>query len=371
MMAKLIPVKIPLLNPNEPEALLVSLAVEEGAAVKPGQVVAEIETTKSTGEIEAETAGFFVGLQFAPGETLQAGDVLGYIGDSPDTKDPSLPPWAGDDVKTTGVQPALDGLRITEPARELALAEGLALEDLPQGPLVTRKMVLELLKPTEPVQRSDIPAGEKRLLIYGAGGHGCSLAALVRHSEDYELVGFLDDGLPTGTQVEGLAVLGGSEKLAELAQEGVHLAVNGVGGVGDLPARLAVYERLAAMGLYCPTVIHSTAFLEDSAVMADGVQVYPLAYVGVRVRVGYGCIINTAAIVSHDCSLAPYVNLSPGATLAGGVVVGEAALIGMRATVNLNVSIGKRARVGNGATVKADVPDGGVVPAGTVWPPRR
>ena len=51
--------------------------------------------------------------------------------------------------------------------------------------------------------------------------------------------------------------------------------------------------------------------------LADGVQVYPMAYVGVRVQVGYGCIISTGAIVSHDCKLAPYVNLSPGATLAG------------------------------------------------------
>ncbi|MFU8827207.1 MAG: NeuD/PglB/VioB family sugar acetyltransferase [Brevefilum sp.] len=370
-MAKLIPIKIPLLNPNEPEALLVSLAVAEGGAVEPGQVVAEIETTKSTGEIEAEAAGFFVGLQYAPGETLQAGDVLGYIGDSPDAKDPSLPPWAGDDAGAVEVQPAFSGLRITEPARELALAEGLALEDLPHGPLVTRQMVLQLLHPAETAHKPDIPEGEKRLLIYGAGGHGCSLAALVRQSEDYELVGFLDDGLPVGAEVAGLAVLGGGEKLADLAQVGVRLAVNGVGGVGDLAARLAVYERLAAAGFYCPTVIHRTAFVEESAALADGVQVYPLAYVGVRVRVGYGCIINTGAIVSHDCRLAPYVNLSPGATLAGGVVVGEAALIGMRATVNLNVSIGKQARIGNGATIKADVPDGGVVPAGTIWPPRR
>lgn len=280
-------------------------------------------------------------------------------------------PWGGNDVKTTGVQPALDGLRLTEPARELALAEGLTLEDLPQGPLVTRQMVSQHLHPAESAHKPNIPEGEKRLLIYGAGGHGCSLAALVHHSEDYELVGFVDDGLPVGTEVEGLAVLGGGEKLTELAQEGIRLAVNGVGGVGDLSARLAIYERLAAAGFYCPTVVHSTAFLEDSAALADGVQVYPLAYVGVRVRVGFGCILNNGAIVSHDCSLAPYVNLSPGATLAGGVVVGEAALIGMRATVNLNVSIGKRARIGNGATVKADVPDGGVVPAGTIWPPRR
>jgi acetyltransferase-like isoleucine patch superfamily enzyme len=32
------------------------------------------------------------------------------------------------------------------------------------------------------------------------------------------------------------------------------------------------------------------------------------------------------------------------------------------------VKIGDRARIGNGATVKQDVPAGGIVHAGAVWP---
>lgn len=370
-MQKLIPIKIPLINPNESEALLASLPVKEGAAIQQGQVVAVVETTKSTGEIESEASGYLVGLRFSEGETLQAGEVLGYIGMTPDASDPSLPPWAGTQPLIVDREPALTGLRITEPARELALAQGLSLEDLPQGTLVTRETVMALIPSEKWVPRASISKGEKRLVIYGAGGHGCSLAALVRHSEDYEILGFLDDGLPEGSQVDGLPVLGGGEKLAELAQAGIRLALNGVGGIGDLPARLSVHSMLAETGFFCPSVIHSRAFLEKSAVLAAGVQVYPLAYVGVRVQVGYGCIINTGAIISHDCDLAPYVNLSPGATLAGGVVIGEAALVGMRATINLYVRVGKRARIGNGATVKQDVPDGGIVPAGTIWPPRR
>lgn len=370
-MHKLTPIKIPLLNTNEPEALLASVAVAEGNAVEAGQVVAVIETTKSTGEIVAEKDGYLVGLRWQAGDTLQAGEVLAYIGENPDAQDPALPPWAERQAGAPADGEDLAGLRITEPARTLALEEGIPLASLPRGPLVTRQMVRALLVHAEHVPASAVPPGEKRLVIYGGGGHGCSLAALVRHSEDYELVGLLDDGLAAGGEVLGLPVLGGREKLAELAQEGICLAVNGVGGVGDLPARLAVYDLLAEAGLHCPRVVHRTAFVEEGATLADGVQVFPLAYVGVRVEVGFGCIINTGAIVSHDCQLAAYVNLSPGATLAGGVVVGEAALIGMRATVNLNVRVGAKARIGNGATVKADVPDGGVVPAGTIWPPRR
>jgi acetyltransferase-like isoleucine patch superfamily enzyme len=40
----------------------------------------------------------------------------------------------------------------------------------------------------------------------------------------------------------------------------------------------------------------------------------------------------------------------------------------MGATINLNVKIGAGARIGNGATVKSDVPEKGIVRAGSIWP---
>ena len=54
--------------------------------------------------------------------------------------------------------------------------------------------------------------------------------------------------------------------------------------------------------------------------------------------------------------------------LAGAVQIGSGALIGMGATVNLSVVVGGNAKVGNGATIKSDVPENGIVRAGTIWP---
>ena len=371
MMDKLTPIKIPLLNANEPEALLVSLAYSEGEPVKRDQVLAVVETTKSTGEILAEKSGYLVGLCFSVGETLPAGEILAYIGETPDAQDPALPPWGRLDARRPEEDSELNGLRITTPARELAHASGLDLSSLPHGLLITRQMIEQRLSGQIQPQPQLIPAGEKRILIYGAGGHGRSLAAMIQTLGSYEIAGFLDDGYPPGDQVFGLTLIGGSEKLPALAQDGVRLAINGIGGISDLQVRLSVFDLLRQAGFFCPTVIHPTAFLEDSTSLGDAVQVFAFAYIGTEVTISDGCIINTGVIISHNCELAPYVNLSPGATLAGGVTVGEKSLIGMRATINLNVHIGKGARIGNGATVKADVPDRGVVPAGTIWPPRR
>jgi len=205
-------------------------------------------------------------------------------------------------------------------------------------------------------------------LVYGGGGHGKSLIDLLRSLGSYRIVGVVDDGLEKGGMVMEVPLLGGVEALAEVRSLGVRLAANAVGGVGDVNVRIQVFQRLAGAGFACPSLIHPQAFVEPSARLAGGAQVFPRAYVGSQSEVGFGVIVNTAAVVSHDCLLEDYAIISPGAILAGGVRVGEGALVGMGVTVNLGVAIGAGARLGNGSTVKSDVSPMGIVRAGAIWP---
>jgi acetyltransferase EpsM len=211
----------------------------------------------------------------------------------------------------------------------------------------------------------------RALLIYGGGGHGKSLIDLVRCTGNYDLVGIIDDGLAAGTDVMGVPVLGGSDVLQAIKTRGVHLAVNAVGGVGNVDVRVDVFQRLYSAGYTCPTLVHPTAFVEKTARLGSGAQILPLVYIGTEAEVGAGVIVNNGAIVSHDCRLGEYSSLAPGAILAGGVVLGSRAQVGMGVTINLHVAIGEGARVGNSAVIKQDVPAGKVVRAGAIWPERK
>ena len=338
--------------------------------------LATLETTKSTGELVAEAAGYVVGLRLAQGDTTRAGDVLCYLADAPGAPVPQA--VEGSDPVESGEEvPLPPGMRITQPALALARQLGLDLARLPVGPLITESSLRMLARdetgipPYPPLARgvkSAVAFDAGALVIYGGGGHGKSLIELVRLLGSYHLVGVVDDGLAVGSQILGVPVLGGADCLVGLYASGVRLAINAVGGIGNLAPRLKVFERLAQTGFACPVVVHPRAFVEASASLAPGVQVFPQAYVGSSVQAGMGVIINAGAIVSHDVILGDCANISPGAMLAGAVMVGERALIGMGVTINLEVRIGAGARVGNGATVKADVPAGGIVRAGAIWP---
>jgi sugar O-acyltransferase (sialic acid O-acetyltransferase NeuD family) len=248
----------------------------------------------------------------------------------------------------------------------------------PLDTFITESMVRSAIEKSTPSRVSGLQApvppqaafDPTAIIVYGGGGHGKSLIDLLRLLRTYRIVGVIDDGIDPKQQpvIMGLPVLGGAEALPVIFEQGVRLAVNAVGGIGNITVRIKVFERLAEAGFTCPAVVHPSAVVEPSAVLSAGVQVFPLAYIGSEARIEYGAIINTGAIVSHDCQVGAYANLSPGAVLAGEVRLGAAALVGMSATVNLRVLIGANARIGNGATVKTDVPEQGVVRAGTAWP---
>lgn len=359
------PIIIPLINPNEPGALLAALHVVPGQHVIIGDKLYTLETTKSTVELTAETNGYMVGLAFEVGQTIQAGEILGYLADSPDWIPPALT------ITLPEVQLSRpEGLRISQAALMLAQQHNLDLTHFSTEVFVTEKIVQEMIDlSTQPEPELQVNQFDSNaIIIYGGGGHGKALIDLIRLLAIYSIAGILDDGLPAGSSIMGVPVLGGSSILEKLIEQGVHLAANAVGGIGNINSRIKVFERLSQAGFTCPTLVHPTAFVEPSAILSEGVQVMPHAYVGSEAHVGFGAIVNTGAIVSHDCNLGDYANLSPGAILAGEVIIGTATLVGMGVTVNLRVKIGKHTRIGNGATVKQDVPEGSIVHAGTIWP---
>jgi acetyltransferase EpsM len=364
-MVDAIAVIIPLLNPNEPEAMLAGLHVQEGQQVAAGDVICTLETTKSAADVQAETSGYIAGLHLVEGQSVRAGDRLCYLAPSPDW---TAPPETAPEPEARTATP--DGMRITQPALALAQSHAMDLSRLPVGPLITESMLRTLLEKAAGPDFSppETPFDATAVVIYGGGGHGKSLIDLLRALGTYRVIGVVDDGIPAGIYISGVPVVGGGEVLAEIYDQGVRLAVNAVGGIGSVNVRVRVFRRLAQAGFACPAVAHPKALIEPGAMLSSGVQIFPHAYVGSEARLGYGTIVNTGAIVSHDCQLGDYVNISPGAMLAGAVQVGSGALVGMGATLNLEVNIGAGARIGNGATVKSDVPAGGVVRAGSVWP---
>jgi serine acetyltransferase len=67
-------------------------------------------------------------------------------------------------------------------------------------------------------------------------------------------------------------------------------------------------------------------------------------------------IINTGAIVDHECVVGTGAHICPGVHLAGRVRIGACAFVGIGANVIQCLSVGDHAIIGAGAAVIFDVP---------------
>ncbi len=364
-MDKALEINIPLINPNEPDVQISALHVAEGDQVSEGDPICTLETTKASNDLHAPVSGYIVGLNWSVGDRVNAGQRLCWLAPSGDWEPPVR---ADSPSKTTGL-PA--DLRITQPGLELARTSGVELDSLPTDRLVTEALVLERIASTRETESvtADVDTTSGDLIIYGGGGHGKSLIDMIRLLDGFMIAGIIDDGLEKGEEIMGIPVIGKGSNLPAIRKKDIHLAVNAVGGIGNISRRIEVFTRLIRAGYAFPTLVHPTAFIEPSAELQPGVQVFPHAYVGSDVKVGFGTIVNTAAVVSHDCMLGDYVNIAPGTLLAGGVTVEEGVLVGMGVSVNLDVHIGSRAKIGNSAVIKSDVPANQIIRAGQIWPP--
>ncbi|MBY0398614.1 MAG: NeuD/PglB/VioB family sugar acetyltransferase, partial [Thermoleophilia bacterium] len=352
----------PLVNTNEPEAQVIELPARPFAPIAAGEVVCVLETSKSTEEVVSEHDGWLGALHVGLYDRIAAGDPICEVYDA---EPPREAPAA---AAAAGGEP----LRLTRKAEAMAREAGVDLSGLPTDRFITERDIRELIARQAPP--AELPAGVRErigpasVVVFGGGGLGKSLVDAMRARGELEPLCVVDDGMVAGEEVLlGLPVVGGRAQLRALADAGARLAVNGVGAIGRMRARIEVSGWIEEAGLEPVTVVDPSAAVAASARLEPGAQVFPCAVVWSEAVIGRGTIVNTGAIVSHDCRVGEHCHLAPGAILAGDVTVGEGTLVGMGVTVALGLRVGARAIVGNGAVVTADVPDDAIVPAGATW----
>ena len=182
----------------------------------------------------------------------------------------------------------------------------------------------------------DVVMAKPRLLVVGAGGHGRSVAEAVLMSGDFNLVGFLDDGVfATGGDVWGVPVLGPASLFVGYAA----LASHAVVAIGNNALRQKMCAQLKAAGFALARVVHPRAIVSPRAQLGEGVAVMAGAIVGTEAVLGQGVIVNCGAVVDHHAQVHDFGHLGVNACMAGGSVLGALAWMQVGAALGYGVTI--------------------------------
>lgn len=213
------------------------------------------------------------------------------------------------------------------------------------------------------LHQHDLPYPPKRMILWGATGQSKVLRECMYHHQ-YNLVAMFDKNTQVLAPFPDVPLYYGyqgfqawQENIKNIDTIGFLVAIGGEHG----PDRLDIQMYLSSFHLTPLIAKHPTAFVADGVKIGAGSQILAHATICVEAAIGDACIINTGAIIDHECIIGNGVHICPGVKMAGCVMVEPFAMIGTGAVVMPRVKIGRGALVGAGAVVTKDVPDLAVV----------
>ncbi|TMP79141.1 acetyltransferase [Pseudoalteromonas sp. S983] len=195
----------------------------------------------------------------------------------------------------------------------------------------------------------------KELAIVGASGHGKVVADIAEQLGF--IVKFFDDAYPSKTHIEHWPIYGSCADLIALNNMDNKRISNAIVAIGNNQIRQQKVELLKQNSFNLITLIHPTAVISQYVTIAQGSVVFAGAVINAFANVGVGCIINTAAVIEHDCIIADFTHICPNVALAGGVTVGSRGWVGIGSQVKQLITIGDNCLIGAGSTVVKNIPD--------------
>lgn len=195
----------------------------------------------------------------------------------------------------------------------------------------------------------------QRLLIYGASGLGREILDMIMEinsiNPQYEIEGWIDDGLPLGTVVNNVAVIGNIDYIATVDSCAVVLAI------ADPNIKEKLYNKIKAENarIVFPTIIHPSSSVSPLSELDEGVIITRFCWVTANTKIGKCVLLNTRCDVGHDTRIGDFSSLMPSVNISGNVTIGKKVYIGVQSALLQGLSIGDGSIIGMGSKVMTNV----------------
>ena len=89
-----------------------------------------------------------------------------------------------------------------------------------------------------------------------------------------------------------------------------------------------LFRKLKKLGFYFPCLIANNSDVSNTATLGMGCQIMNRSYIGPKCILKEDVIVNTGAIIEHECEVYDHAHLAPASCLCGNVIIYENVFIG-------------------------------------------
>jgi sugar O-acyltransferase (sialic acid O-acetyltransferase NeuD family) len=197
---------------------------------------------------------------------------------------------------------------------------------------------------------------DRRIIFWGATGQAKVLRECIE-SQGWSVVAIFDNNREINSPFSDVPIYYGRSEFEWWQEDNRTSQISFIVAIGGDRGkdRLEIQKYLAGHKLLPIVAQHSTAFVAIGVTIGLGSQILANTTICVDTVIGESCIINTGAVVDHECKIGNGVHICPGVKMAGCVEVGDYATIGTGAVILPRIKIGAGAIIGAGAVVTRDV----------------
>ena len=189
----------------------------------------------------------------------------------------------------------------------------------------------------------------KTLAILGSGHLGEQIAHYAISDKHYDYVVFFDD-FTEDTLRNGFPILGKTDDvLREFSNGTFDELILGL-GYQHLNKKKELFELFDARVPF-GKIVHSSSWVDPSAVIEIGCVVYPGCLIDANVVIKKNTVINIGGTIAHDSKVNEHCFISPRVAIAGFVSINEQCVIGINSTIIDNIEICPNVKLGGGSVV--------------------
>ena len=356
----IIEIVMPQLSSNEDDAKITEWHVNPGQLVNEGDVIASVETTKTSVDIEARNKGYFHPIAMTD-ELLHAGKVIAYISADRDFDFNNFlktAQSASQDVEASW----------TKKAELIANKNGVSIEAIFDkiGRKVTEKDVL--VYQTESLDIKDLvddkyPTSrrERVLLIAGGGGGGALAIEAINKGASQVAVGILDANTSLHGKTQfGVPILGSIEQLERLFSEGSFDSVINI-FTANIEERAKISSFIRRTNIPLTNVIDPSVEIRSNVKIGTGNLIMANCYFAACTKIGDDNFFASHTVIEHHSIIGNGCTFGPRCTTSGAVTIGDGVKFGMNVAVEPYLSVGSNSIVPSGSVVTTSIPQDSVL----------